>query len=92
MQPSDPSISVSDVTLARTGNLALLPIGALLGVKPAGSLSALNGFDFTVRPFRANHQTELSNSRALFSARVAAKQDAPPPRPQERGFRRGDPR
>jgi hypothetical protein len=76
------SFGISDITLADTGNLAV-PTAAYL-VRPAACLAAVNGYGFTLGPFRSN--------RAKHDFKQRSRVSAAPSRLQRRGLGRGDSR
>jgi hypothetical protein len=67
--------TIGGVTLADAGNLA---------VRPAASLAAVNGYGFTLGPFRCN--------RAKHDCKQRSRVGAVPSRLRRRGLGRGDPR
>jgi hypothetical protein len=78
------SLSISDVTLAETGNLAVLTPECLMPVGPSASLAAVNGHGSTLGPFRRN--------RAKHDFKQRSRVSAAPSRLQGWGLGRGDSR
>jgi len=77
------SLSLSDVTLAETGNLAVLTPECLMPVGPAACLTAVNGHGSTRGPFRGNRakhdlrqRSGVSAARSRFRGRVLGRGDS----------------